>query len=200
MGDLHFAPWQGPDYENERFKLMLLGQSHHLGGEPLNLNTPIDASDTIRLTEEFVAGSNRHPFWAKSGNLAAQFLASQGINHVSDPRQTFQKIAFYNFLTSYVSDHRETPSAEAVRASRPLLVKVLDKLQPDFVIALGIQRQPWFLNKIEQFQYVNTTERPFVAKYGKTTIVVCNHPQGQFSYEEALRLLIAGKRMAEEVL
>lgn len=194
-----FHPWVGPSYNSQDYKLLVLGQSHHYEGrEPGRLPMGEERNDTITYTEKYLSGESAgFAFWSKVGSLAAQFAGWDSGSSYFDPREAFKKIAFYNFLISSVSDSRDEPSLQDVLDSRPVFLEVLDTLKPHFVIALGIERQPWFLSDIDGIDYLHTTERPFVVRRGESAIVVCNHPSGAFSYDGALDLLRSGRAIAE---
>ena len=193
-----FLPWIGDEYWEQPYKILVLGESHHSNGKKeACAPDENEAKATINLTRDFLAGHNRHAFGSKVGNLVGRYMGWLDDAGYPNARDAFRKIAFYNFLTSSVSSHRDLPTNEAVVASRPAFIDILDKLKPDLVIALGANKQTWFLRDIVELEYIQSSTKPFVARRGTTTIVVCNHPQGRFSYGEAIRLLNEGKLIAE---
>lgn len=165
MSEIIFKPWVGPKYASadNHFdrRLLVLGESHY---GPVGAECP---DTTIEVVQRYTQGGARLAFFTK---IAKVLLGLDGTTWLSNAllMETFQNIAFYNYIPMFVGDYaRQRPTSEMWEAGRTPFIKVLDQLQPQLVIILGKT-----LNH-------HVPELP-----GNTQRCFIQHPSTGFSYTE----------------
>jgi len=167
-----FHPWIGESYENPRFKcrLLLLGESHY--GTPEN---QIE-SFTQDLTSKYVARTWSHRFWT---DLSQTVL---GMHHTEFARSEFwNDVAFYNYVQQIVTDGKTPTDANRIGAGSAF-AEILERLQPNLVIACGQRLKSWLPDNYrtgEQYASgsISIESRYYALSNGDAAeLVPINHP------------------------
>ena len=124
---VHFRPWRGRYYQEQKRRLLILGDSHYsdnYGEGPLF---------TLRLTTKYVSGKMNHRFWTQIGQVVT------GKSHWEfERRAVWDTIAFYNYVQSIAVDQPgKAPPTAAFHQSARAFWEVIDFLQPTHLMALG---------------------------------------------------------------
>lgn len=130
---IRFQPWIGKKYQSgfNGLRTLILGESHYHG----NFNPDINNSPnlTIECIREQVDGDWTKAFWTK---IVAAMTGRPPT--LEDKQQFWSSVAFYNYVQeSAGSGPRVRPAEESWKMSEAPFREMLDKLKPEFIVALG---------------------------------------------------------------
>jgi len=191
-----YDPWIGSNYFSEPYRLLIVGESHHTEGQKAaDFPNESEYGDTIKCTQKYLDGYRRD-FWTKMVELSRRFMNWEH----SDRLPILHRIAFCNFLSSYVCNNSDDPSIEAIKSSVKPFLEVLDYTRPEFVILFGVRRMRWFFRYMEEeFRTRVNFESSFATSRKGAILVSCYHPQSRrFSYERAIEQIQLGQRLIAE--
>ena len=185
---IHFLPWKGDRYNENRCRLVILGESHH--GQPGDN----DRQFTRQVTEDYVNGWN-HRFWSQLGQ------AVTGKPHWDiDRREFWNSVAFYNYVQVIAAaGPGRSPTEQMFSQSEPAFWEMLDTLKPSHLIACGYRlwRHMPALGDENLTIVCNGTSHPFgyyPRPWGSTAAMVIKHPSWGFSapyWHPAIRQFLA---------
>lgn len=136
---MRFEPWIGEKYHSEGLRgvrVLALGESHY--AEP-GLARPTFTAEVVR---ECVF-EGRAAYFTK----VAKMLTGQGAGKYlpdDDLRDTWSRIAFYNFVQQMLPGPRMRPSDEMWREAQQLFPTVCGQLKPQLIVVMGKHLQEWF--------------------------------------------------------
>ena len=116
--------WIGSAYQATKPKILILGES--------------DYGDTPPLKEYI-------PQWLDKKHRDHSFARISNTFGNSAPRSEFwSQIAFYNYVPGMVGETRnDRPTRKAYELAQPVLAEVLNLLNPDGVLILGIEQSEY---------------------------------------------------------
>ena len=141
-----FFPWIGNEYYKGgvfKKKVLILGEAHYcelprdcqggcLPGIKNSCNTM-----TIQVIKDQLSENGKN--YAIFTKLAKLFLEKECID-VNDKISFWNSVAFYNYIQTTVSDKaRVAPTNEMFSISVKPFHEVMDKLEPDFLLVLGLR-------------------------------------------------------------
>lgn len=171
-----FLPWIGQNYSEEGLagiRLLILGESHY----------GTRGTETPTLTQDVVnkwGRCMRYRFFTVVQKLVVNVPRGEWIPN--EKRAAFwDSVAFYNFVQSFPGNKpRCRPTREMWMAAKEPFLQVLEKLQPHFVVVLGVELQ---------------RHLPSIPEYIRSCSI--QHPSSQgFRYEASQRSIQAALRTA----
>ncbi|PYE84090.1 urease beta subunit [Pseudoroseicyclus aestuarii] len=178
------TPWVGKSYGQCGIKVLVLGESHYdeIGPEGERVTMPGGEGGTVSAVEKWLSGEWKIPYFSKVAGLLSHFAPFVK----NDEQNVFDKISFFNFIDGILPAHRNWPSYDLVKHSRPLFLKKIQELSPDLVIATGKSKMNWFLRDIPELQQLPVPGNGISYGHGDAIIAIVNHPSGRFSYAGAI--------------
>ena len=136
---MQFEPWIGEKYFSEGFRgvrVLALGESHY--AEP-GLARRTFTSDVIR---ECVF-EGRAAYFTKVAKLLNNLGSGE---HLTDQllRETWDRIAFYNFVQQMLPAPRVRPSEVMWKQAQQLFPNLMTQLRPQLIVVMGKALREWF--------------------------------------------------------
>lgn len=125
MFELFYEPWVGDRYDKSSPRLLLLGESHY--------GADADQPDaTIKNTQFYVDDKMNHRFWTNTMKTVL------GPNSSVSRSEFWNGVAFYNYVQESVgAEPGDRPTKDQFKDSEAAFYEVLDRLQPQAILALG---------------------------------------------------------------
>jgi hypothetical protein len=122
---VHFRPWEGCHFRQQRVRLLLLGESHH------STNDVASPTMTIDCTRDYIDGW-KHKFWTNV------MILVDGRPREIDKREFWSRVAFYNYIQEIVGDSSGiAPTVKMYQSSSLGLSSVIAFLRPTHVVVLA---------------------------------------------------------------
>lgn len=143
-----FNPWVGCNYQDGFAggpRLLILGESHY------GLHNAGNRGLTQTLTCEYAHGEWDHRFWTGImqtvvGHTRAETDQGVCIQHINGGpviamnRESFwRSVSFYNYIQELLPGPGQAPPAPAWQAARPAFEAVLEALEPQALLILGVR-------------------------------------------------------------
>lgn len=173
-----FKPWIGANYDSatNRFRTLILGESHHSGGDLLE--------KTIECIEFQIAQNRPHCPYRFYTKLASCFVGRAP--SLERKREFWNGVSYHNLITSILPASRVPPSPTQWVESLPTLPVILEKLKPNYVPVLGkrmwsrLSRLP-LMREVPEIKGIG----PYGLKlYGSVYFHGIKHPSSAFSPHE----------------
>ncbi|HLA28625.1 MAG TPA: hypothetical protein VJZ49_12090 [Syntrophales bacterium] len=168
FGVTKFEPWKGPAYGNGTTNLLVLGESR------------FDEDFTDRKIIEYLIGGNKHRTFT---NFVQAALSKRYWEEGYDPFVFWDKVLFYNYLTTFYPGEARVPPSSDQREdpqNRKILRSVLQKYKPSHCIVWGCEN--WDTIAVEGECWSPEWPIPGLADpHNYRSVVVDNHPT-LFSY------------------
>jgi len=130
MKEPYFKPWIGENYESNKPKILILGESHYgVGDEPETFTQGV-------IKDWAMGGKGNRRFFT----TVAKIVSEKPHEWMSlDAKNTFwQSVAFYNFVQTIVGETpRIRPKEQMWQDAQEPLRYVLTTLSPEIVVVLG---------------------------------------------------------------
>ena len=136
---MKFEPWIGGKYLTEGLggvRVLALGESHY--AEP-GLARPTFTTEVVR---ECVY-EGRAAYFTKVAKLLRGMDSSRYLEDV-DLRDTWDRIAFYNYVQEMLPAPRMRPTDDMWRQARQIFPAVVEQLKPQVIVVMGKQLREWF--------------------------------------------------------
>lgn len=185
MSSVKFEPWIGRNYGRRsrwRASVLLLGYSHY--HEFMEVGHP---EYTRYVVGRHVRGINdRSRYWTK---LARTFECLDG-------REAFwDSVAFYNYIQDFMTGPREDPTPRQVVAAWVPFTQVINRLQPDLVLATGKQLWETISPRVRPPRAIKLEDGrlvPYRLVNGTVVVGYINHPSsGGYAYSEWCPVVVA---------
>jgi hypothetical protein len=125
-----FRPWVGDGYGKSKRKLLIVGLSHYSAGYEYF------EEFTQNVVEQWIYREHSPAFFSKLNNLLGDAL--DGEKPGNHDRESFRRVAFYNYIQSFCGDGpRKDPDEQQWRDAEAPFKSVLDELEPTHVVLLG---------------------------------------------------------------
>jgi hypothetical protein len=143
MYNIEFNPYEGPNYSESKFKLLVLGESHY-ASELINKSSdPEQISRRLNFTNEIVNKylnykSNTGLFerWMNTFTKFANVLSQKKLSN-NELIDFWSSVAFYNYIQVPTPGPGISPTKQDFENSFDAFKKVCMKLRPTFIIFWG---------------------------------------------------------------
>ncbi|MDO4224943.1 MAG: hypothetical protein Q4C75_03515 [Bergeyella zoohelcum] len=146
MKNVNFAPFVGENYEKgiNGKKVLILGESHYWeeeiyedAYEDLKQGEYLDfTQDVIKSYIDYQKGNREHSPWMNSFTKFAKEFYNWD-EEKTNLIDFWQSVAFYNYVQFPISQARTSPTEEEFTQSEKAFYEVVEKYQPDVIIAWG---------------------------------------------------------------
>lgn len=141
-----FQPHIGKDYRNQKFRILILGESHYFGEEDMQLfhknnKHPHITNITQNVVKNYIQyKQGKAPFhrWMNTFTRFSNATEGKTLSN-SETVDFWERIAFYNFVQFPISGPRIAPTAEQFVQSKETFKKVLKDLNPHLVVFWGFR-------------------------------------------------------------
>lgn len=193
FNELAWRPFVGENYISSNFKILLIGESHYKSADEINPN--FEKKDFSRWVVDEM-GIKQYDYQSKFfKNLNKMFAEN-------NPKQFWDKIAFYNFIQRPMTTINEKPNSIDFKEGWKVFEIVLKILKPDYCIFLGNRSADFFCG----FCVKNNISASNVTRYEKineayfkrsqinindlnTELIFIKHPSMAFNTENWLNIL-----------
>lgn len=138
-GKLTWLPWLGDNYLTSKTKTLIVGESHYY--KPVSKN---DISFIKHTTNDFTQivvneiAIKRKLEDKRSATMYENFYRS--IRELGQSREEYwNSVAFYNFIQQPMHSIKQRPNQEMIAKAWSSFKSVVDILQPDVVIFIGVK-------------------------------------------------------------
>ncbi|MCL2739646.1 MAG: hypothetical protein FWE47_00420 [Oscillospiraceae bacterium] len=189
---IKFLPFHGEKYWDDdiKCKIFVLGESHYIKDE----NTKIDEQLTRNVVSDYIEWRYKGRWWNFYSGIIKVIFGND-----ENRAEKYSRIAFANFVQEIVSNTpRKRPKADMWKNSKEVFEELVNKLQPDIILALGNEvwaHLPWEING-NKAKYGKTVKHDnleiptFIYDIGKkVTVYKVRHPSGglnAWNYHQAL--------------
>lgn len=203
MKHVFFYPWVGSCYDSgiNGKKIMIMGHVHVCGGcnecgiikdrdEECASFTNKVVNDYIKWRETGETTSPEYKRWPKTYfNFAKAFFGYEP-NLKQEKCELWDKVLFYNYVQTSVSEWRQKPNAVDYNKSQTPFMEVINKYEPDVIIVWGIYAfnntpsggefgKPITSEEIKAIRYIYTLNS------GKQcSMIKIHHPSMCFSFSK----------------
>ncbi len=136
---LTWLPWLGENYFNSKTKMLIVGESHYYN--PISENDySFKKHESIDFTQIVVKeiAIKRDLKDKRSATMYENFYRS--IKTEGQSREEYwNSVAFYNFIQQPMHSIKQRPSQEMIAKAWSSFKSVVDILQPDVVIFIGVK-------------------------------------------------------------
>ena len=167
LNGVNFLPFVGEKYYNSRYgvRVLVLGESHY-GSEEDNC---------ADFTQRVIRDLAYRPGFAFFSKLTNVLRGRTDWPSDEERRETWQHVAFYNFVQEFVAaESRVAPTEAMWRAAQAPFLNVVRELKPDVILVLGSRL------------WNNVDELPPTFPVEWCGII---HPSGGMSYESSIHSL-----------
>ena len=180
----NFDPFIGNKYEEQDFKLLILGESHHFDKnecEEFQEEPQKYKNITQEVLEAYFKYKNgEEPFkaWMNTFTRFANIYKNDNLS--GDQSEEFwNTVSFYNYVQTPVDSARKSPTEEQFKNSHESFVKIVDQLKPNLIIVWGFRL--W--TKMQKNEHLKKGEIDF---YCNIPVIVIPHPSSStFDYTYA---------------
>lgn len=127
---VNFLPFVGEKYHNSRYgvRLLVLGESHY----------GVDADSGPDFTQKVIRDCAYVSGFAFFSKLTNVLRGRTDWPTDEDRRETWQHVAFYNFVQEFVGEESRIQPIKAMwRAAQAPFLNVVRELEPDVILVLG---------------------------------------------------------------
>lgn len=142
--NVNFAPFVGENYEKgiNGKKILILGESHYWGEEIYeNAYEDLKKGEYLDFTDDVISayiayqkGEREHSPWMNSFTKFTKEFYNWEEGKI-DLVAFWQSVAFYNYVQFPITAVRTSPTQEEFQQSEKAFYEVLEKYQPDVIIA-----------------------------------------------------------------
>jgi hypothetical protein len=190
----HFLPYIGSDYTLgiHGKRVMVLGESHYISAPE------DDAPDMTQSVIEWYLNEQKSPEtqgWFATYTKFIRALSGDGEIARASSAPWWKRVLFYNFVQVPLSGAREAPTTKEFRDSDSAFFEVLERYQPDRVIAWGKR----LYGNLPGEEYGNNHQGPdccgletwiYKLRNGhEVQVIGINHPSSAFVPEEWHKVL-----------
>jgi hypothetical protein len=172
-------PWVGENYENPRilpYRTLIVGESNYTDNP--NQFTP---HIVINCVGDDLTGDDPSGFGRFATKLRRIIF---GVEHDMGPACFWPHVAFYNFVQYLVGDAaRQRPTQEMWRASVPAFGQVIEKLNPERILVLGLEN---WRNLLQSVPHQMVSEYQAKIEVGNKVILAgyVFHPSSSLKYSD----------------
>ncbi|SHO23031.1 Putative uncharacterized protein [Moritella viscosa] len=134
MGNIVFKPWIGSNYTSNKFgaRILVLGESHY--------GSPEDEYEDYTVDVVKMWGQeNRLAFFTKIAKTLLNYDSSNYLNE-HERHTLWENVSFYNYVQAIVGEGaRIRPSDEMWKKSEVAFQEVIERLDPQIIIVLGME-------------------------------------------------------------
>lgn len=145
MSDQWIKPWIGENYETPKilpYRTLIVGESNYTENP-----SQFDAHIVINCVGDDLAGDDPNGFGRFATKLRRIIF---GPDNDMGPSEFWPHVAFYNFVQFLVGDAaRQRPTDQMWRDSVPAFVQVVEKLNPERILVLGLKNWKNLLNSVQ---------------------------------------------------
>lgn len=133
MKNVKFLPWVGDHYLQgiPGSKVMVLGESHYCASS---------ADAVPELTSSVILDlfdpDSEHESYKNTYTKFERALAGKPLTF-SEKRDIWNSVLFYNYVQVPISEARVSPTPQEFNSSESAFFEVLEKYQPDYILAWG---------------------------------------------------------------
>jgi hypothetical protein len=139
---IKFHPWVGENYHTGRGpnskKILFVGESHY--SDETTMEPHQVSNFTIDCINE-VAGK----VWTHRFFTAIPTMTEGKIKDNIDLPAFWSTVAFYNFLQGFLLKSRDGFDIKLIEAARPIFQEIIDRLEPDCIVAMSSGLFKWWL-------------------------------------------------------
>lgn len=143
MPQTTFKPWVGKGYDNQKLKLLIVGESHYYNDEEHRKEQQGNESFTSVLVQQYLDikelnGRGKWTrFYTNTYNSLAHLLDIN--SHNTKPSEFWNKVVFYNYIQEFLSGVGADiyPLYINNDVYKEALYKVIADCNPDYVILLS---------------------------------------------------------------
>jgi hypothetical protein len=142
--NVNFIPWVGLNYNDQKKKILLLGESHYIPAQ--------DRIVTEYIISSFLVGQIKLKFLE---NITKAFLCKEIGEYPFDNEviNFWQSVAFYNYIQKPVEESNSKPSPELILAAQLPFSQVLKILKPDILLCVSVRLyEKWLPDKMLDLQ------------------------------------------------
>ena len=130
---INFLPFVGKNYNQQKTKILVLGESHYTGGEP---GWDSITNDVFERYLNYINGNGKFETWMNTFTKFAKTFAN-GIMAREQISDFWDGVVFYNFVQEPMSGPRIAPTAQQFKNSEAAFAKILETYKPDLIIVWG---------------------------------------------------------------
>ncbi|MDL2303756.1 uracil-DNA glycosylase family protein [Bacteroides sp. OttesenSCG-928-D19] len=133
MKNIQFIPWVGKTYEQgvNGKKIMILGESHYC-----NHPSEAIATLTIDVIQDLFDPNSEHEGYKNTYTKFERALIGKPLSW-KEKESVWNSVIFYNYVQTPISGARQSPTTQEFASSEEAFFEVLNKYQPDCIIAWG---------------------------------------------------------------
>ena len=208
MLPIRFKPFVGANYENENFKILVLGESHYLGKQDMKAFEDKDPR-IENITKSVVTG---YLNYKKTGKDYYKWMNTftKFTNALNGKQSSIKEInsfwrcsSFYNYVQAPTKGPRQSPTKEDFKLSIDAFEKVVDELKPNLIFIWGNRLWNNFPKSNYHKSCINNKTIHFINFNQKIPIMVIPHPSSskfnRSTYKEIEDYIIAVKTMGSNV-
>ena len=140
----HFLPWVGDNYNSQKKKLMIVGESHYGYKNVKNWSRA-----TIDVVNNYLGDKNiGDNQWKRIFTSLAKICNNKDEISKEDRMNFWKSIVYYNYIPESLGKPGDRPTVKLFQNGINPFKKVLNEYKPDYVLVCG--RQLWF-NIPEEF-------------------------------------------------
>jgi len=140
--DMNFEPFVGNIYEEQNFKILLLGESHHFGKDDMNdfQKEPLKYKDVTKNVLgnffDYKNGNSKFYHWMNTFTKFTNIFNNRPVLREQN-EEFWNKLLFYNYVQTPVDSARKSPTPAQFKNSHESFVKIIDELKPNLIIVWG---------------------------------------------------------------
>ena len=127
----HFLPWVGKNYNSQKKRLMILGESLY-GFQDVKKWL---SSATEYTLKKVVKGEIKLRFFTTITKIA---LDKTEVN-AAEIKEFWNRVMFYEYIPESLGKQGNRPNKEQFKNGYKPFIKVLDKYKPDYILVCGLQ-------------------------------------------------------------
>ncbi len=137
---LNWLPWVGANYGEipDNKKVLIVGESHYLGGTEENIKQHFDQEFTRVVIKEQGIGNNHYT--RIFPNLYKALFQQKDFN----TEKFWNNVCYYNFVQRPMNSLSNRPKASDFYDGWKVFEELVDKLQPSVVIFIGTSSNNYF--------------------------------------------------------
>jgi hypothetical protein len=179
---MNFEPYVGSKFNEQNFKIFLLGESHHFGEDDMTsfLKEPLKYKhitiNVLKVFFKYKNGQTAFEHWMNTFSRFTNIFNNSNANK-EQIMELWNSLSFYNYVQTPVDSVRKSPTIEQFKDSHDSFVDILNVLKPNLIIVWGYRL--WYnMPKNESL-----TRKNEIDYYYNIPILVIPHPSSsKFDY------------------
>lgn len=174
---LEWLPWIGINYENNKYKILIVGESHYkIDGN----NKYLGKEYTQQCVEDGLIG--KEDWYTSTYKGMNRLLSGFDTPNTSCKKKLWQNLGFCNIIQRPMEDQKKRPNKDDFLKGWEILRKVIDICKPDIIIFIGVTASKYCGCKIKSSFKIGTTNAREPIFIKNTNVIFSRHTCRCFSW------------------